>query len=232
MRLMAIDCEMNQPSNKVIQVGAVVFDPSNGDVIDTLRLYVNPGEDLNPEIISFTRITQSLVDNGMPVKDAYLKLKEWAAGHGVFCNPVVWGSGESNDSLILYTQADIKEDNFMGHRVIDIKTVCQVRSIMIKGDVGGGLAAYLGRIGRGWDITHGEPHDALADAYNTMSAFIGYSMFLIGWTHLERFHTQLKKGPGTGKWRGIIQKLSFDIAHQITILGRLQERKSALENEP
>jgi len=44
MKLTSLDLEMNQPSGKIIQIGAVVGDTATGEVSHRLRIYVNPGE--------------------------------------------------------------------------------------------------------------------------------------------------------------------------------------------
>jgi inhibitor of KinA sporulation pathway (predicted exonuclease) len=215
MKLMAIDLEMNQPSGKIIQVGAVTFDPKSGEIFETIRTYVNPKEQLSDEIIKLTGITQDQVDNAPSVADTYHQLKAWAQQQKVFRNPVVWGAGESNDSIELWKQAAADPENFMGHRVIDVKTICQTRSIVMGGDVAGGLQSYLSRVGVPWNDKFGKPHDALADAFNTAGAFLVYSQFLEGHSYIERFHVQLGKPKNKGKWQGVISKMDEDVANLV-----------------
>ena len=231
MKLMAIDCEMNQPSGKLIQIGAVAFDPLTGEILDRVAAYVNPGEQLNPEITTLTRITQEKVDGGLTPEQAYRLLKQFAETNKVFRNPVVWGSGDSNDAKEIYKQSGVQEENFMGHRVIDVKTICQIRSIVLKGDVAGGLREYLKRIGRQWDPKYGEPHDALADALNTVHCFMMYSEFMTAFTHIEKYHEQFAKPENKGKWQGVLKKLAVDIGAQIKCLAALQSLKDDLEGQ-
>jgi inhibitor of KinA sporulation pathway (predicted exonuclease) len=237
MKLMAIDCEMNQPSNKVIQIGAVIFDADTCTLIDSLRIYVDPHEPLSDEIIKLTRITQAQVDGTAPISSAYRQLMCWAAKHKVFRNPVVWGSGEGNDSTAIYDQVckedpTFKDENFMGHRVIDVKTLCQVRSIVQHGDVAGGLQVYLHRMGLRWDARFGEPHDALADALNTMHSFAVYSAFFQELSYLERYAQQSEKPDNKGKWQGVISKLQDDADSLVKILNKLVGLKEHLKNQP
>jgi inhibitor of KinA sporulation pathway (predicted exonuclease) len=231
MKLMAIDCEMNQPSGRLIQIGAVAFDTKTGERLGTFRVYVNPGEYLSDEIIKLTGITQENVDGGYTPSAAYSLLEDFSKAHKVFRNPVVWGAGASNDGLEISRQAGIKdEDSFMGHRVIDVKTLCVARSIAMGNDVAGGLLSYINRVGKEWDSEFGPPHDALADALNTKHAFMLYSEFFDTFSHLERYHVQVGKPNRKGKWQGIVAKLSNDISDTIRTLATLQGLKDSLEH--
>jgi len=237
MKLMAIDCEMNQPSNKVIQIGAVIFDSDNCQLIDSLRIYVNPYEKLSDEIIKLTRITQEQVDGAGPISSAYRQLMCWSAKHKVFRNPVVWGSGEGNDSTAIYDQVrtedpTFKDENFMGHRVLDVKTLGQARSIVQHGDVAGGLQVYLNRMGQRWDARFGEPHDALADALNTMHAFAAYSSFFQEMSYLERYFIQSQKPDNKGKWQGVIAKMGDDIDSLIKLANQIVGLRENLKRQP
>ena len=165
MKLMALDLEMNQPSGKIIQIGACVLDHRNEKIIATFNLYVNPKENLTPEIIELTGITQEKVDTeGYDIKDAYEKLKEFHKKNKCFKNPILWGSGSWSDSDCLYKQSKSIEPNFMGHRVIDTKTIYQSMMIRQGKTTKSGLVASMEKMGLGFD---GRPHDALADAINT-----------------------------------------------------------------
>ena len=58
MKITCLDLELNQPSGKIIQIGAVVGDTDNGDILDRYRAYVDPGEPLQQFIIDLTGITE------------------------------------------------------------------------------------------------------------------------------------------------------------------------------
>ena len=169
MKLLSLDLELNQPSGKVIQVGACVFRKKDGAVLDKFMVYVNPQEKLDERIIELTGITQNQVDTeGYSCKEAYFKLKEFAYKHKTFKNPLVWGSGSWNDSAHLHKEADPGESNFMGHRVLDVKTLYQMYRIENWEKVKGGLATAIEELGLSFE---GRNHDALYDAINTVKVY-------------------------------------------------------------
>jgi inhibitor of KinA sporulation pathway (predicted exonuclease) len=164
MKVLSLDCEYNQPSGKTIQIGAAVWDVGTGEMVESLQVYVNPGEPITPFITELTGITDRDVANGLSIKDAYLTLKSFHERHGCFMNPVVWGSGESNDSLHIYKETGLEDPNFMGYRVIDVKTLYQSKQMAKNKQVKGGLKNSCEREGIGFEGTN---HTALADAINT-----------------------------------------------------------------
>lgn len=169
MKFLSLDLEMNQPSGKVIQVGACVFRKKDGVILDKFMVYVNPGEKLDEQIIELTGITQNQVETeGYSCKEAYFKLKQFAEKHKCFKNPLVWGSGAWNDSSHLHKEADPGEPNFMGHRVWDVKTLYQMYRAENWLKVKGGLATAIEELGLSFE---GRNHDALADAINTVRVY-------------------------------------------------------------
>ena len=59
MKLTSLDLELNQPSGKIIQIGAVVGDTETGEITQRLRIYVNPGEPIAPFITELCAIANS-----------------------------------------------------------------------------------------------------------------------------------------------------------------------------
>lgn len=177
MNILTLDCEYNQPSHKVIQIGAAVYAARTGKLQGTFETYVNPGELINrdttngqTDITALTGITDRDVQNAPNALDAFLMLKEFHQKHKVFMNPLVWGAGVRNDSQLIYDEANAmlpvgeKMHNFMGYRVIDVKGLYQSVQIYHNKTVRGGLSAACNKIGIGFE---GEPHRALTDAMNT-----------------------------------------------------------------
>lgn len=166
---MSLDCEFNQPSRKTIEIGAAIYDVRSGDLIAKFKTFVDPGEPVNPEITELTRITNEDVQGAPTISEAFQKLKEFHAKWEPFMNPLVWGSGKSNDSLALYEESGTVEANFMGFRVIDAKTLYQSLRIFSGKKIKGGLseACSAKGLGIGWDEAYGKNHGALADAHNT-----------------------------------------------------------------
>lgn len=189
---MVLDAEFNQPSRKTIQIGAAVFNARNAALIDRLDLYVNPEEPINPFITDLTGIRDQDVQNGVSISQAYEELKLFHKKHKCFKNPMVWGSGVRNDSLAIYEEYKnsvlaeqgpdtLVEENFMGFRVLDVKTIYQSCAIFENSQYAGGLKDSMKRLGLEFE---GESHRALTDALNTFKV----------WYHLMRmFHDGKKK---------------------------------------
>lgn len=188
---MVLDAEYNQPSRKTIQIGAAVFNARNAACIERLMIYVNPGEPITPEITHLTGIRDQDVAGGVTIIEAYEELKRFHARHKCFRNPLVWGSGVRNDSQHIYNEyleakgIDVdttftQEENFMGFRVLDVKTIYQSVQIFENSKHGGGLKESMARFGLEFE---GSSHDALNDALNTFRF----------WYHLVRiFHNGTK----------------------------------------
>lgn len=173
-RIMVLDAEYNQPSHKTIQIGAAVYDVRSAVCYGTLELYVNPGEQIAPEITDLTGITNQDVKNAPDIIEAYEELRDFHKKHKCFRNPLVWGSGVRNDSIALYADyieeliaGETEEEppeNFMGYRVLDTKTLFQSLMLFENRGYAGGLSDCMKRCGLTFE---GEKHRALTDARNT-----------------------------------------------------------------
>lgn len=182
MNLMSIDLEMNQPSGKIIQIGAVVFNPNSGAIIERAKFYVNPCEELNPYIIELTGVTQEQVDSADILLDVYPKLVELYKKHKCDLNAIVWGGGDTQTIKIeLYQQWELNKEYVekpvwsFGHRWIDVKTLFQCFCVQHNHRVRSGLAKAMTRVGLAFE---GRKHDALDDAYNTARLFIHLIKYL------------------------------------------------------
>ena len=164
MHLLSLDLELNQPSQRVIQVGACILDTNKKQIIDELSIFVDPREPLLERIIDLTGITEQDVQTGVSCREAFFLLKNFHKKHRCFMNPLVWGSGTYNDSHHLYMQACPGETNFMGFRVIDVKTISQSVFMRQNKMIKGGLARSMERLGLRFI---GREHNALDDAKNT-----------------------------------------------------------------
>lgn len=171
MNILSIDCEYNQPSHKTIQIGAAVYAARTGLLIERLETYVNPNEPILPFITQLTGITDRDVQNAPGIQEAFLMVQALHKKHKCFRNPLVWGSGVRNDSQTIYDEAGIvdpntgeKTNNFMGYRVLDVKSMFQSVQIFHNKTVRGGLKTTCETLGIGFE---GTAHTALADAMNT-----------------------------------------------------------------
>lgn len=168
MKLTCLDLEMNQPSGKIIQIGAVIGDTQSGVISDRIRIYVNPGEPLSDFIINFCGITQDQIDTlGVSIDEAYQKLKEFHKG-AEFINPVTWGGGDSQE-IFEQISEESRKDWCFGRRWIDAKTLYVTQMIAHKNKIlSGGLNTSMKRLGLNFV---GRPHDAQDDAENTFKIY-------------------------------------------------------------
>lgn len=167
-----VDLEMNQPSGKIIQIGAVVGNIESQVVLAELDIKVNPQEILNPYIIKLTRITQEEVDVGDDLLTAYLKLVDFHKKYESFVNPVTWGGGdvtEIKQQLIANGFEDqIKGTWPFGRRWIDVKTLFVNWRIANNQPIQAGLAKAMLKLGIHFK---GTKHNATDDARNTFYAY-------------------------------------------------------------
>ena len=168
MKLLCMDLEMNQPSGKIIQIGAVVGDTENGDILDRYRAYVNPGEPLAEFITILTGITeQDIKTQGVSLTEAYEGVRKLHLRHDCFINPVTWGGGDSQE-LFNQLPETSREHWPFGRRWIDAKTV-HVSKMISNGKVlSGGLSTSMKHYRLKFD---GRKHDAQVDAENTWKIY-------------------------------------------------------------
>lgn len=168
-KLLSLDGEYNQPSQKVIQIGAAVFDVKNGQILEKIEIFVNPFEPIAPHITDLTGITDLDVGDAITVREAYLRVKELHKRYKCFKNPLVWGAGAKNDSQVFYqdaykTEAErLENENFMGYRVIDTKGIYQSIQLYHDKSFSGTLKEVCDKVGIGFE---GKEHQALSDAIN------------------------------------------------------------------
>lgn len=161
-----LDLEMNQPSNSIIQIGAVVANIKTGEILEELSVIINPKEVINPEIVKLTGITQDMVNAGIPIDEAYVQLADLHKKYDSFINLVTWGGGDSV-ALVdqLYGSEILKTvPNPFGRRWIDAKTVYVSYCIANGLDFRGGLAKSMTKLGLKFE---GTKHNAVFDARNT-----------------------------------------------------------------
>ena len=168
MKLTSLDLELNQPSGKICQIGAVVGDTDTGEITHRLRIYVDPGEPIAQFITELCGITQQDIDTkGVPLKDAYLELKDFHRRHSTFINCLTWGGGDSQgvfDQLDEETRADW----CFGRRWIDAKTIFVTECIAKGIPVQGGLSKVMTKYNMKFQ---GRKHDAQDDAENTFRLY-------------------------------------------------------------
>lgn len=171
MKLLSLDLEMNQPSGKIIQVGACVGDTRTGQVLDTLSVFVDPEEELSEYIVTLTGIYPAhIINEGKTLLEAYELLRDFHLKHQCFMNPLTWGGGDSYElRQQLKIQSVEPEDWCFGRRWIDVKTLYITKRIAIEANLQAGLAKAMHREGLQFK---GRKHDAKSDAINTFYMFV------------------------------------------------------------
>jgi inhibitor of KinA sporulation pathway (predicted exonuclease) len=164
---MSLDLEMDQPSGKIIQVGAVVGNLATGEIMRRLDLLVKIDEPLNPFIVKLTGITdQMLQERGVTLPEAYAQLAQAVRELDTDRNPITWGGGDSEE---LREQLGIaQEDYVFGRRWRDTKTLYQAWAYANGLRAASGLSKSMHRLGLQFV---GKKHYAPNDAENTFKAY-------------------------------------------------------------
>jgi inhibitor of KinA sporulation pathway (predicted exonuclease) len=187
--LVALDLELNQPSNRIIQIGAVVGNIRTGRVLARFDSKVNPYETLDPRIIKLTGIKQQDVDNAPNLASAYEALRAWLLPYQAerVLNPITWGGGDSD---MLREQLGLDNESWLfGRRWIDAKTIFVAWRMAQGHEHQGGLAKSMTKLGLAFD---GRKHNALHDAENT---FLIYRALLKEFTRSELLTQHASPGP-------------------------------------
>lgn len=173
--IVSLDLEYNQPSKRIIQIGAVVGDLTTGQVVDRYSIFINPGEALAPEIVKLCGIRQTDVDAAPDIRVAYKQLVRWMEPYKAHrsLNPLTWGGGDSEDlRQAVGVDREDRSTWAFGRRWIDVKTVFIAWRAAHQRPGDGGLANSMTKLGLAFQ---GRRHNALDDAENT---FITYMVLL------------------------------------------------------
>lgn len=98
--LIIIDLEMDQPSGKIIEIGAV-FLSRDFRLCESFQSLVCIGEPINPEITALTGITDEMLDPMPPLKVVFEDFCRWTSSYRNFAF-ASWGGG---DVKVLHHQA-------------------------------------------------------------------------------------------------------------------------------
>jgi inhibitor of KinA sporulation pathway (predicted exonuclease) len=166
--LVSLDLELNQPSRRIIQIGAVVGNIRTGEIVSRFDSKVSPDEELSPAIVKLTKIKQEDVDVAPQLREAYESLKLWLepfAGERVL-NPITWGGGDT-ETLREQLQLD-RERWLFGRRWLDAKTLFVAWRMAQGRELQGGLGRSMTKLGLAFE---GRQHNAMDDAENTFRIY-------------------------------------------------------------
>ena len=159
MKTVVIDLEMNQPSHRIIQIGAVAFDARQRKVTDEFSILVNPEEEVAEEIIELTGLDPVGIQQAEPLSSCLRYLFDWARGKGSLW--VAWGS----DIDLVLSEAQrlgIEPNRFQPFNMIPMARI--LRCSMSGSARRGGLRKTMNAFNLEFE---GRQHDALVDARNT-----------------------------------------------------------------
>lgn len=164
----ALDLEMNQPSGRIIQIGAVAGDVLSGVVHARFSAFINPREPLAPEISKLCGITPETLEIAGTLDNAFAELKRWVRPFMAqkVHNPITWGAG---DMETLREQLELEDEPWLfGRRYLDAKTLFSAW-VESRGEIPrGGLSASMKKMGLQFE---GRKHDAADDAFNTFRIY-------------------------------------------------------------
>lgn len=166
----ALDLELEQPSQRVIEVGVVIARPQEAQAAWARRSWlISSDEPLSDFIRELTGISQVEMDaKGVPLAQCCEELCGLlAVTPDLFPNPVVWGGGDSAELRAEFASAGLHFPHF-GHRWLDVKTLSTFLRLSQGSLKPGGLASELKAHKL---VFEGRPHRALDDAFNTMRLF-------------------------------------------------------------
>ncbi|MHB0929147.1 MAG: exonuclease domain-containing protein [Candidatus Nanopelagicales bacterium] len=167
--MVALDLEMNQPSGKIIQIGACVGDITTGEVLSVFSAFVHPYEAINPRITTLTGITNKDMATATPLAGSVAQLESWLLPYEATraLNPLTWGGG---DSIILREQLNTDDDRWVfGRRWLDVKTLFVAWRLSQQKTGEGGLARSMTKLRLAFE---GRKHNAQDDAVNTFRMFM------------------------------------------------------------
>jgi len=168
-KFLALDLELNQPSNKIIQVGVAIGDKNTlfKDYV-VRKWYIDPQEPVSEFINNLTGITDADIRaSACSHAQVARELGELINEHNVFINPVTWGGGDSVELLEEFRNNYAAFPHF-GRRWIDVKTWYTYLMLTRGKAPTGGLSSAMGYFKMSFN---GQAHRADIDAANTLALF-------------------------------------------------------------
>jgi inhibitor of KinA sporulation pathway (predicted exonuclease) len=165
MNYCVLDLEMNQPSNRIIEIGAVCFNSRSGKILSSFnkRAKLPDGELLNPDITKLTGITEEDLGVACSLSHALTFLDFWAVAHGCSRNMATWGT----DYWLVKEACRAESISFPWKNFLNVKEMATLLRAALPNTnkkQRGGLASAIEAFGLKFE---GEPHRALVDAENT-----------------------------------------------------------------
>lgn len=159
----ALDLEMMQPSQNIIEIGLAVGCPETRTVVATQSFFVNPNEVLSEYIMTLTSIKQIDVDMARPLKEVFqTQVIPYLQQYPIKYPMIAWGAG---DGRALKQQVSDESTTILGWTEMNVKNLCQAicesQSIKLQGS----LSTMMTKFGLQFS---GTKHRAVDDAKNTL----------------------------------------------------------------
>lgn len=193
MKIVAIDLELNQPSNRIIQIGAAVACTEAGKVLNSQTWWVDPGEMINIDYplrgsSSSQQTLGNLLGEDFIVTHTFCKepascqlesFWKWLLENGSGGKLIQWGSADLH--LLLKESKNLNITYPSRLRMLDLKVAYQF--LFSKNNKGLGLSKALKLQGLEFQ---GRAHDGRADAINTALLYLTMADKISKITKIER----------------------------------------------
>lgn len=181
MYRIAIDLELEQPKTKaqtsdskldvekIIQVGWVVFNDENGEIVKSVVKNINIGVPLSSFIKSLTGISDEDISNGTDLISIINELHADREAYQCSRKLITWGAGDQ-EAILKELPKDYKWG--FGRSSFNVKHLFQLWAEVNGITPGGGLKKSMNKLGLKFK---GSAHNALVDAENTATVFLELS---------------------------------------------------------
>jgi len=162
----ALDLELNQPSNKVIQVGVAIgnVDQNPKDYI-VKKWYIDPKEPIDNFITGLTGITNGNISSySVSHTTVARELTELIKEYNPWLQPVVWGYDDAGQLRREFERNNVEFKHF-GGRWLDVKTIHNFMMFSKNESPRGSLKEAMSKYN---SVFEGQEHRADIDAQNTL----------------------------------------------------------------
>jgi len=162
----ALDLELNQPSNRIIQVGVAIGNAQQkSEEYVVKKWYLNPNEPIDKFITELTGITNGNISSySVSHTTVARELTELIKEYNPWLQPVVWGYDDAGQLRREFERNNVEFKHF-GGRWLDVKTVYNFLQFSQNESPNGNLQQAMSVQGSWFD---GDTHRADVDARNTL----------------------------------------------------------------
>ena len=162
----SLDLELNQPSNRIIQVGIAIGNAQQkSEEYVVKKWYLNPNEPIDKFITELTGITNGNISSySVSHTTVARELTELIKEYNPWLQPVVWGYDDAGQLRREFERNNVEFKHF-GGRWLDVKTVYNFLQFSQNESPNGNLQQAMSVQGSWFD---GDTHRADVDARNTL----------------------------------------------------------------